>query len=343
MLGIAVVGAGYWGPKLIQSFVDAPNWDLRWVCDLSTDRLREALGPNSTVRGTSCLGDVLSDPGVDAVAVATPASTHVEIAKVVLESGRHVLVEKPLAISVGDARALAELAEDKGLTLMCNHTSCYTPAVDAIGKLIGSGKLGDIHYLDSVRVNLGRVQRDVDVAWDLALHDLAVLDLLLPKSQHPVAVSAVGTDPVGIGKACIAHLSLSLAGGAMVHVQVSWLAPVKLRRMTVVGSRRMLVWDELSAERELSVYDRGVDFLPAGVWDGGPQMAFRYRMGEAVVPDLPERLPLSGVTAEFAAAITSERAPLTDGRSALRVTEILEAASRSMRLGGASQQLGLQQ
>lgn len=343
VLGVAVVGAGYWGPNLIRSFTHAPGWELRWVCDLSEERLHSALGPSSTARGTSSLNTVLADPAVQAVAVATPASTHVEIVKAVLESGRHVLVEKPLATSVSEARTLVELAADKGLTLMCNHTACYSPAVSAIGELIDSGELGDIHYVESTRVNLGRIQRDVDVTWDLALHDLAVLDVLLPKTQRPVAVSALGADPVGMGKVSLAHMSLVLAGGAMAHSQVSWLAPVKMRRMSVGGSRRMLVWDELSTGHELSVYDKGVDILPVEVPNGTPQRTLRYRLGETVVPVLPERQALSGVTAELATAITMDRAPLTDGRSALRVTEILEAASRSMALGGASQQLRLQQ
>lgn len=337
-----MVGAGHWGPKLIQGFADAPDWDLRWVCELSPDRLRRVLGRRSAVRSTSMLNDILSDPAVDAVAVATPASTHVEISKAVLESGRHVLVEKPLALSVEEACGLVELAEARGLTLMCNHTPCYTPAVHAMGKLIESGNLGDIHYVESVRVNLGRVQQDVDVAWDLAMHDMAILDVLLPKAQRPVAVSAFGADPVGVGMACIAHLTLSLPGGALAHIHVSWLAPVKMRRVTIGGSRRMAVWDDLAVQHELSVHDTGVDLLPPLLRDERTRDAFRYRQGGTVTPVLPGREALSGVTAEFAAAITQRRAPLTDGRSALRIMAILEAASHSMRLDGARQVLAPQ-
>src|SRR5881227_1514058 len=191
-IGLAVIGAGYWGPNLVRNAMSTPSLDLRWLCDLDEDRARRVLGPYSTVSTTNSFDTVLEDPAVHAVAIATPAATHFPLAVAALDAGKHVLVEKPLTSSLDDGKKLVQAAEDRGLVLMCDHTYCYTSAVQELQRLVRSGALGDVQFVDSVRINLGLVQPDVDVLWDLAPHDLSILDFLLPPSARVVAVSAPG-------------------------------------------------------------------------------------------------------------------------------------------------------
>ncbi len=268
-LGIAVVGAGYWGPNLVRNFGSAPGWRLRWLCDLDVARARTVLGEHATARATADLAEALADPAVDAVAVATPADTHLAVAMAALEAGKHVLVEKPLASTRADGLKLVEEAERRGLVLMCDHTYCYTPAATAIRDLVHSGELGDIHFVDSVRINLGLVQRDINVLWDLAPHDLSILDFILPDGVRPISVSATGADPIGAGQACVAYLTLRLSGGAIAHSHVNWLSPTKVRTTMVGGSKRTLLWDDLNPAQRISVFDRGVDLdAPRGARPG---------------------------------------------------------------------------
>ncbi|GAA2236059.1 Gfo/Idh/MocA family oxidoreductase [Kitasatospora cystarginea] len=336
-LGLAVVGAGYWGPNLVRNFQASPEFRLRWLCDLDLLRARRVLGEYSTVAATDDYAEVLADPGVAAVAVATPAGTHLEVALAALRAGKHVLVEKPLAATGEEGRLLVAEAERRGLVLMCDHTYCYTPAVGRIRELVGSGELGDIQYVDSVRINLGLVQKDVDVLWDLAPHDLSILDAVLPEADRPVAVAAQGADPLGVGRACVAYLTLQLASGAIAHVHVNWLSPTKVRTTMVGGSKRTVIWDDLNPQQRIALFDRGVDLAtPEQLGDGERrERQVNYRSGDMVAPALGEKEALRGVVEEFAAAIRQGRAPLTDGRSGLRVLEILEAAELSLERDGA--------
>jgi predicted dehydrogenase len=336
-LGVAVVGAGYWGPNLLRNFQASPDFRLHWLCDLDEERARRVLGSYSTVRTTPRLAEVLEDPEVDCVAVATPAGTHHDVAMAALEAGKHVLVEKPLAATFAEGQALVETADARGLVLMCDHTYCYTPAVTKIRELVHGGVLGDLHYVDSVRINLGLVQRDVDVLWDLAPHDLSILDFILPAGVRPIAVAAHGADPIGAGRACIAYLTLTLPDGAIAHVHVNWLSPTKVRTTMVSGSKRTLVWDDLHPTQRISIFDRGVDLTPRDELGAEErrEVLVQYRSGDMVAPALPEREALGGVVAELAGSIRSERAPRTDGRSGLRVLDILEAASQSLEFRGA--------
>ncbi len=336
-IGLAVIGAGYWGPNLVRNAQATAGLRLRALCDLDIERARQVLGGYSTVRAVGSLDEVLADPAVHAVAVATPADTHFPVTMAALDAGKHVLVEKPLAATYADGLALVQQAERRGLVLMLDHTYCYTPAVAHLRSLVRSRALGELQYLDSVRINLGLVQPDVDVLWDLAPHDLSIIDAVLPEGVTPVAVSAHGCDPIGAGRACVAHLTIELCSGAMAHVHVNWLSPTKVRTMIVGGSARTAVWDDLNPSQRLSIYDRGVD--RAAVTDVGTearaQTIISYRTGDMVAPALPEREALRGVMAEFAASIAESRAPLTDGRSGLRVLTMLEAASASLAQGGA--------
>lgn len=331
-LRVAVIGAGYWGPNLARNFRGASDWDLVAVCDLDADRARRVVGPRSTVEVLTSVDVLLARDDVDAVAVATPASTHAALALAALDAGKHVLVEKPLADNGAVARRMVARAEDVGRVLMVDHTFCYTAPVLKIRELIADGSLGAIQFIDSVRINLGIVQPDVDVFWDLAPHDLSILDFILPGGLVPTGVAAQGSDPLRVGQSCVGYLTLPLSGGALAHLHVNWLSPTKIRRMVVGGSKRTLVWDDLAPQQRLTVFDRGVD-LGQGLPD---RTAARvsYRLGDAWAPAMPEREALAVMVEEFAAAIRGGRAPLTDGHAGLRVLDVLESASLSLADGG---------
>jgi predicted dehydrogenase len=336
-IGFAIVGAGYWGPNLVRNALATPAFSVRWLCDLDAARAAQVLGHYSTVGWTSSFDEVLDDPTVHAIAIATPAATHFDLVRAALEAGKHVLVEKPLTPSLDEGRKLVDLAKRNGLVLMLDHTYCYTPAVRHVRGLVRSGELGELQFVDSVRINLGLVQPDIDVVWDLAPHDLSILDFVLPEDVRPVAVSALGSDPIGTGRACVAYLSVLLSTGAMAHVHVNWLSPVKIRTTVFGGSARTVVWDDLNPSQRVAVYDRGVDRIaPQDLGrDERRSAQISYRIGDMVAPALPETEALRGVMSEFAAAITEGRAPLTDGRSGLRVLALLDAASRSLEANGA--------
>ena len=332
-MGAAVIGAGYWGPNLARNLRGSADWELMAVCDLDRERatrVAESVGGAPVVTDVE---EVLADPLIDAVAIATPARTHHGLVTRALEAGKHVLVEKPLAADRAAGVAMVELARERGLVLMTDHTYCYTPAVLRIRDLIAEGALGDILYVDSTRINLGLVQPDVDVLWDLAPHDLAILDFVLPGGLSATTVSASGADPLGAGRACVGYLALPLANGAMAHVQVNWLSPTKIRRMVIGGTRRTLVWDDLNPAQRLSIFDRGVDVALAGDPDHAARVS--YRLGDTWSPALPEQEALANVMTEFASAIRSGRPARTDGDSGLRVLSVLEAASRSLAAQGA--------
>ncbi|GAA1613283.1 Gfo/Idh/MocA family protein [Actinoplanes couchii] len=335
-IGVAVVGAGYWGPNLVRNFQGSQAFHLRWLCDLDVERAQRVLGGYSTVQVSADLDEVLADPSVDAVAIATPAGTHLPVAMAALAAGKHVLVEKPLAATYEEGLRLVEEADRRGLTLMCDHTYCYTPAVLRVRDLLAAGELGELHFLDSVRINLGLVQRDIDVIWDLAPHDLSILDFVLPAEVRPIAVAAHGADGIGAGRACVAYLTLQLSNGAIAHIHVNWLSPVKVRTAIFGGSKRTLVWDDLNPSQRLSLYDRGVDVSsPDELGDEQRRdILVSYRSGDMVAPALTEREALRTMVDEYARAITTKTPALTDGRSGLRVLEILQAASRSLAEGG---------
>ena len=334
-IGLAIVGAGYWGPNLVRTALATPAFRLDWLCDLQIERARAVLGPYGTVQPTNSYDAVLGDPAVDAVAIATPAATHFDLVRSALEAGKHVLVEKPLTPSVAEGEKLASLAFRSGLALMCDHTYCYTPAVQRIRELIRGGEIGDIQFIDSVRINLGLVQPDVDVLWDLGPHDLSILDFVLPEDVTPVAVAAHVGDPIGAGRACLAYLSLWLSNGALAHAHVNWLSPTKIRTTVFGGSRRTIVWDDTNPAGRLALHDRGVDTLIGSLpQDQRREALISYRIGDTLIPALPEREALLSVMTEFSAAISENRPPLTDAQAGLRVLKLLEAASRSVDRGG---------
>lgn len=334
-LAVAVVGAGYWGPNLIRNFRSSRDWQMCAVVDLDADRARDVVGAQSDILVTDDLDAVLARDDITAIAIATPARTHRPLAERALQAGKHVLVEKPLADSVDAGRAMVDFARRHELVLMTDHTFCYTPVVQKIRALVRDGSLGEILFIDSVRINLGLVQPDVDVFWDLAPHDLSILDYILPNGLRPLGVAAQGADPLGAGKACMGYLTLPLEGGAMAHVHVNWLSPTKIRQMVIGGSTRTLVWDDLNPQQRLSVFDRGVDLIQQSVDSADRRTAsINYRLGDTWAPALPEREALGQMVAEFAAAVREQRAPATDGDAGLRVLSVLEAAQTSQRARG---------
>jgi predicted dehydrogenase len=335
-IGLAVVGAGYWGPNLVRNFASSPHYRLIWLCDIDKSRAIQVLGPYSTVGATDDLDVVLADERVDAIAVATPAGTHLDLALAAMQAGKHVLIEKPLAATYADGLRLVEEADRAGLVLMCDHTFCYTPAVRKIRELVHSGEIGDLLFFDSVRINLGLVQPDIDVLWDLAPHDISILESILPPGVEPLAVATHAADPIGTGQSCVAFVTLQLTGGAIAHCHLNWLSPTKVRTTMIGGSKRALVWDDLNPLQRVTVYDRGVDLVPAqdARADDRKNAFVSYRTGDLVSPALTEREALASMVEEFADCIRTGRASLTDGRSGLRVLDILEAASRSMERNG---------
>jgi predicted dehydrogenase len=335
-IGIAVIGAGYWGPNLVRNFQSSPEFRLITLCDLDVARARRVLGEYSTVNASGNLDEVLADPRISAVAIATPAGTHLGVALAALRAGKHVLVEKPLAATYAEGVELVAEAEARNLMLMCDHTFCYTPVVTRIREALHSGEVGDLHYFDSVRINLGLVQRDIDVIWDLAPHDLSILDFVLPDGIFPISVSAHGADPIGAGRSCVGYLTLQLNTGAIAHVHVNWLSPIKVRTTIIGGSKRTLVWDDINPTTRLAIYDRGVDMsTPEEIGAEERANAFvAYRTGDMVAPALSVREALSHMVAEFATTIRTGKPSLTDGHAGLRVLEILEAASQSLADGG---------
>ncbi|QGN33869.1 Gfo/Idh/MocA family protein [Microlunatus sp. Gsoil 973] len=335
-LRAAVVGAGYWGPNLARNLHASPDWELATICDLDPARAQRVADRLGGVSITQDLDQVLADPSIDAVAIATPARTHHPIVLAALRAGKHVMVEKPLADDRNNGLEMVREAQQRGLVLMADHTYCYTPAVLKIRELIQEGMLGDILFVDSVRINLGLIQPDVDVFWDLAPHDLSILDFVLPGGLDAATVAAHGADPLRTGKSCVGYLNLPLAGGAMAHINVNWLSPTKIRQMVIGGTRRTLVWDDLNPQQRLSVYDRGVDLALQSKGSADSTASnVSYRLGDTWAPALQETEALGSVVTELADSIREGREARTSGTSGLRVLSVLEAASASLRCSGA--------
>jgi predicted dehydrogenase len=332
---MAIIGAGYWGPNLFRNFTHGQCFSVVHVCDRDLERAQRMIGTRNEITLSDSLDEVLDDTRVKAVAIATPPSTHFEFGMACLEAGRHVLMEKPLATTAADGIALTEAAEEAGLVLMNDHTFCYTPAVTTMREYIRDGRVGNILNVESIRVNLGLVRPDVDVFWDLASHDLAIFDFVLPKECAPIAIGAYGADPIGAGKTCIGYLTLSLANGAIAHVTVSWISPAKIRQMIVSGSNQMIVWDDMRPYQRLSVFDCGVEILDSTEEDRRA-LEISYRKGDMTSPALPETLEaLQFVVDEFRSAIVERRPALTDGWSGVRVLQLLEASGKSVAADGA--------
>jgi predicted dehydrogenase len=330
-VGVAVVGAGYWGPNLVRNSLAIPETDVKWVCDRDIARAELLVGDQSMIGVTADLDDVLSDDSVEAVAIATPPGSHAELAFRCLEAGRHVLVEKPLADSYAAGLMMVRAAEERELVLHCDHTFCYTPTVQKMRELVAAGEIGTPLYYDSVRANLGLVQEEVDVFWDLAPHDISIVDFIVGGDRELLSVTADGADPLGLGHACVGYLSLRFDDGFLAHCHLNWLSPTKIRTTLVGGSEKMILWNDLAPAQRLSVYESGVDLGEADLSRGEQRRRkVSYRIGNMVAPALREREALSGVLEDWVGAIRSGRPPMTDGYAGLRVLRVLEAAHESL-------------
>jgi predicted dehydrogenase len=332
MIKVGVIGCGYWGPNLIRNFNALPNVELSMIADLDENRLNHVglLYPN-TIKTTN-YKEILADSDTDAVIVATPMSTHFPIGKEVLEAGKHLFLEKPMATTSADCRTLNALAESKGLKIMVGHTFVYTSAVRKIKSLMDSGEMGDIHYVNIERVNLGLFQKDANVVWDLAPHDVAMLNFLF--EANPVKVNANGHCYVqkDIGVEDVAFITLEYPGGRLANIHVSWLDPCKIRRCTFVGSRKMLVYDDMSPSEKIRLYDKGVDVQPH--YDSFGEFQLMYRSGDIFVPQIEMAEPLKAEAAHFIDVIEGKAEGLSTGHHGLQVVEVLEKACDSLKAGG---------
>jgi predicted dehydrogenase len=330
MIGVAIIGYGYWGPNLVRCFAETDGCRVVAVVDKSPAALASVAKRHPQARLYADWREALTDPEIDAVVVATPVSSHYEISLAALQSDRHVLVEKPLTETSAQARHLVEEAEARGLTLLVDHTFIYSPAVTKMKELIGSDDLGQIYYYDSTRINLGLFQRDVNVIWDLAVHDLAILHHVL--ESPPTAISANGVSHVHGAPENMAHLTVYLESGAVAHLNVNWLAPVKVRQVLIGGSRKMIVWNDLEPSEKIRVYDKGVSVT--GDLEEIYASRVSYRSGDMWAPRLATTEPLLTEAAHFIDCIQTGATPITSGRLGLQVVEMLEAATRSMKMRG---------
>ena len=331
-INIGVIGCGYWGPNLLRNFVDHEAAQLRWICDVDTARLNE-MGRRYPMAQTSAdYRMLLNDPELHAVAVVTPVATHFSIAQEFLKAGKHVLVEKPLTATVAEAEQLVALAESQQLALMVDHTFVYTVAVRKIKEILSRGELGDLLYFDSVRINLGLFQRDINVLWDLAPHDLSIMDYLI--ERQPEGLSAIGSCHIEAGVENIAYLILKFADDFIAHFHFNWLAPVKIRHTLIAGSSKMLLYDDIEPTEKVRVYDKGVTANRVGDREAAYQTLVSYRTGDVWAPKLDSTEALRYVVAEFLDSIQAGRSPLTDGQAGLRVVRLLEAAQKSIKCSG---------
>jgi predicted dehydrogenase len=329
MTTVGVIGAGYWGPNLIRNLVENRRCKAVFVCDLDRSRLDRVVERYPLAGTTTDFQELLDDESVGAVMIATPLSTHFPLAERALAAGKHVFVEKPFARTTAQAQTLIAMAEERNLVVMPGHTFEYSPSVVKINELIKGGELGEIYYISSSRVNLGIHQKDVSVVWDLAPHDLSMIFSWL--GEYPVHVSAMGRDYVQPGLPDVAFIDLAFGSGVLVHVQVSWLSPSKLRNTTIVGSRKMLVYDDTAHLEKVKLFDKGVKFKDPETF-GEYQLS--YRSGDMVSPKIDSYEPLQAEVEDFLQALQEGRKPRVDGYAGLRVVRVLEAAQKSMESGG---------
>lgn len=330
MVRLGVVGYGYWGPNLARNAAEASGGELTAIADFSQAALARAAKRHPGARMYEHWRMLIADSNVDAVLIATPVASHFEIALAALKAGKHVLVEKPMTTTASEAEILIAEAARRGLVLMVDHTFVYTPAVQKIRELIADGSLGDLYYYDSTRVNLGLFQRDVNVIWDLAVHDLSILDYIM--DEKPVAVTASGAGHIEGSPENIARVTLFYPSGAVANINVNWLAPVKVRQTLIGGSNKMIVYDDLETSEKIKVYDRGVKVTtnPEEV----QKLRVSYRMGDMWAPQLSVKEALLSEMEHFVDCITNGATPVTPGASGLGVVAMLEGAMRSLKQRG---------
>jgi predicted dehydrogenase len=324
-----VIGYGYWGPNVVRNLQTTPGAEIATVCDKSSASRKKVHKTYPHLYVAADAAEVLTSPEIDAVAIVTPVWTHFELAKAALENGKHVFVEKPFTSNVGQAETLIELAQRKNLKIMVDHTFLFTGAVRKIKQLLQEGLLGKLYYYDSTRVNLGLFQHDVNVVWDLAPHDLSIMDHVI--EGNPEALVATGQKHLN-GFEDVAYITLYFPDQVIAHVNVNWLSPVKVRTTLIGGEKKMLVWNDLEADEKVKVYDKGVDINNR---EGLYELLVNYRSGDMWSPQLEQVEALRHELAYFIQCITSGTDPINDGAAGLRVVKMLEAANKSLRKRGA--------
>jgi predicted dehydrogenase len=324
-----VVGYGYWGPNVVRNLQTTAGAEISAVCDKSSAARRKVHKSYPQIYVSSDAMEILTSPEIDAVAIVTPVWTHYELAKAALENGKHVFVEKPFTSNVSQAETLIELAQKQNLKIMVDHTFLFTGAVKKIKQLLHEGLLGKLYYYDSTRVNLGLFQHDVNVVWDLAPHDLSIMDYVI--EGNPEALVATGQKHLN-GFEDVAYITLYFPNQVIAHVNVNWLSPVKVRTTLIGGEKKMLVWNDLEADEKVKIYDKGVDINNR---EGVYELLVNYRSGDMWAPQLEQVEALRHELAYFIECIHSGHDPINDGAAGLRVVQMLEAANKSLRKRGA--------
>lgn len=321
MINIAVIGFGYWGPNIVRNLSRLPGVSVSWVCDMNPKVLTAIPCQYPTIKTTKHSDDVFSDDKTDAVIIVTPPSTHFPLAKAAFDAGKHVLVEKPLTTNSKDAETLVRLAKEQKRTLMVDHTFIYTPAIKVLKKIIHAGTLGEIRSIDSVRTNLGLFQKDSNVVTDLAVHDFSIMDYLFGKT--PTHISATGIRDASLGQETVMYISAQYGQHLFMHTHVSWLSPVKIRRMLFVGTKKMLIYDDIEPSEKIKIYDKSVTVTH--------DLRVGYRSGSVFIPHISTEEGLYGMVSEFVRAIRTGKPPVTDGTQGLRVVRCIELANSSIK------------
>jgi len=328
---VGVVGCGYWGPNLVRNFRSLPDCDMKMMCDLSEKRLSHLRSLYPEVEGSSDYSHMLNGVGLDAVIIATAVKSHFPLAKASLLAGKHTFIEKPMASSSEECEELVEIARKKGLVLMTGHTFLYSPAVRKIKEIIAKGDLGEIRYISARRLNLGLFQKDINVAWDLAPHDISIIQHII--GEQPATVNCRGCAHITPGVEDVTTMCLSYPGGRTAIIQSSWLDPRKVREMTIVGSNRMIVYDDVAPLEKIRVFDARVERPPH--YDTFAEFHYAYHYGDVYAPYIKQEEPLKTECQHFLDCIKNSTTPLSDGRQGLELVRILEASSESLRRGGA--------
>src|SRR5580658_557223 len=329
---VGVVGCGYWGPNLVRNFRSLPECNLKMMCDLSQERLKHLTALYPDVKGERSFDHMLNGVGVEAVVIATSVKQHYPMAKASLLAGKHTLIEKPMATSSAHCEELVQIARQKGLVLMIGHTFLYSPAVRKIKEIVERGDLGEIRYICARRLNLGLFQKDINVAWDLAPHDISIILHLL--EQSPISVNCRGSAHVTPGIEDVTSMSLTFAKDRSAIIHSSWLDPRKVREMTIVGSKRMIVYDDVAQQEKVRIFDARVDRPPH--YDTFAEFHYAYHYGDTYAPYIKQEEPLKSECQHFLECIQQGKQPLTHGGQGLELVKILEASSESLRQGGSA-------
>ncbi len=330
MIQMGVIGVGYWGPNIIRNLMINDRFKVKICADLKPERLKYITNFYPTIEPVTDYRQVVKDESLDAVAICTPVSTHFKIARAALEAGKHVLIEKPMTSTSREAQDLINIADKKNLKILVDHTFLFTGAVRTIKEIVQQGDIGDIYYFDSVRVNLGLFQHDVNVVWDLAPHDISIMDHIIGRRAESIV--ATGSDHLGNGLEDVAYVTVFYPDNIIAHIHVNWLSPVKIRQTQISGTRKMIVWDDNSPSEKVKIYDKGIEVIQTT--DQVYNTLIQYRTGDMYCPKIPQTEALAVEMNHFADCLENNQTPVSDGQAGLRVVQILESAEASIKKRG---------